>query len=240
MDRTIEIAAWIFSHSHGDHYGAFKSFTTKYADRVNIEYFIYNAPSSSVYSSFDTFLEKTVLSYIPKYYPDTKILKPHTGQILKFCNVEFEVLYTHENYAYGKISLLNDSSLVLRVNMNGKTILLTGDAETGGSGVLCKMYGSYLKSDVLQINHHGYSGGTVELYDYANPTYTLWPTSQAAFDLRTTGDKYQYVSQQAVTSNRHIFVKVGKDKCLVADGIVEILHFNKDGTISLTTYTHGR
>ncbi len=238
-ERKIEIAAWVFSHSHGDHYGAFQSFTSKYADRVKVEYFIYNAPSQSVYTSFDGFLEKTLPTYIPKSYPDAKIIKPHTGQILKFCNVEFEVLYAQESFAPGKIALLNDASLILRMNVNGQKVLFTGDAEASASNLLCEMYGSYLKSDILQINHHGYSGGTVELYNLVDPTYTVWPTSQAAFDLRTTGTKYQWISAAAVISNKHVYDKVGRSNCFVADGPVEIIHFPlNDKTLDIEYYHH--
>lgn len=237
-ERKIEIAAWIFSHSHGDHYGAFQSFSTKYANFVNIEYFIYNATSTDMYPSFDSFLAKTLPTYIPTYYPNAKIIKPHIGQILKFCNVEFEVLYAQEHFAPGKMSQQNDSSLMLRMHVNGQTVLFTGDAEVTASGHLCKMYGNYLKSDILQINHHGYSGGTVDLYDLVDPTYTMWPTSQEAFDLRTTGEKYQWIGN-AVVSNKHVYDKVGRANCFVADGPVEIIHFPlNDKLLDIEYYNH--
>jgi beta-lactamase superfamily II metal-dependent hydrolase len=237
-DGKIVIAAWIFSHSHGDHYGAFQSFTARYAKQAQVQYFIYNTYSSSMYPDFNTFLEQTLPTYIPQYYTGAKIIKPHTGQVLKFCNVEFEVMYTHEIFPANTMKWLNDASLVLRMNVNGQKVLFTGDCEAESSGLMVQMYGKELKSDILQINHHGYSGGTVELYNCVKPKYTMWTTSQQAFDRRVTGTKYDYVSDQAVASNKHAYDMVGKANCFVADGPVEIIHFPlQDKLLDIEYYT---
>ena len=91
------------------------------------------------------------------------------------------------------------------------------------------MYGDLLQSDVVQVNHHGYSGGTNELYDLCDPSYALWTTSQAAFDLRVSGEdnikknNYKWISAGSIISNRYVFLKVGVENCFVADGKIEVL-----------------
>lgn len=50
------------------------------------------------------------------------------------------------------------------------------------SEILCKRYGDYLKADIVQIAHHGYSGATVELYEYAAGKVALFPTAKEYFE----------------------------------------------------------
>jgi hypothetical protein len=102
------------------------------------------------------------------------------------------------------------------------------DCDCGASDLITDIYQSTLKSDFMQVNHHGYSGATVKLYDCVSPSYTLWTTSNAAFDLRTTGKKYQFIGN-AVESNKYIFDKLGREHCIVADGDVKHIIFNQNG-----------
>jgi hypothetical protein len=83
---------------------------------------------------------------------------------------------------------------------------------------------------MMQVNHHGYSGATIELYDAVLPAYTLWTTSQNAFDKRVTGEKHEFIGN-AVKSNEYIFKKLGREGCIVADGEIKRIIFKKDGYI---------
>lgn len=237
----IVIAAWFFTHSHNDHYGAFQTFAATYAKSVTVESFVYNTGDSTRYTkgAHDAFLEcRFVPEYRDEYFPDAAIIKPHTGQTLTFANTDFEILYTQENYAPSLIPYENDASMVFRIHLNGKTFLIMGDCEATASDLICNMYpAAALHSDVMQLNHHGYSGATTRLYDAVSPTYVLWTTSQVAFDKRVSGVKYQWIfSDAAVTVNRYIYQKAGADFCVVADGPIEIFTVT-DGTFRITTQT---
>ncbi|MBQ9086992.1 MAG: MBL fold metallo-hydrolase [Clostridia bacterium] len=235
-DGKIVIAAWIFTHSHADHYGGFKGFTPLYADKVQVEYFIANTGTDAMYGGdHDTYLEISMPEAVKQYYPGAKIMKPHTGQVLKFCNVEFQVLHTIEDYVPGLMYSENNASMVFRATINGQTILFMGDGERTLSNLMVKYYGSELKSDIIQVNHHGYSGGTEELYRLVNPTYSMWTTSQKAFEKRVSGVKYTWVGD-ALESNKYLYDKLGADHCFVADGKVEQITFNADKTISVAYY----
>lgn len=236
-DGKIVIAAWIFSHSHADHYGAFQSFSPLYGSKVTVEYFLANTGTEVIYGGdHDSYLEIDMPAAVEKYYKGAKIMKPHTGQILRFCNVEFEILHTIEDYVPGLMYSENNASMVFRATINGQKILFMGDGEQDLSKRVLKHYGSYLKSDVLQVNHHGYSGGRVDLFQAVDPTYSLWTTSQAAFTKRVSGVKYEWIGD-ALESNRYLYNKLGAEKCFVADGKVEQITFNQDKTIGINYYT---
>ena len=68
----------------------------------------------------------------------------------------------------------------------------------------------------MQVNHHGYSGGTVELYQKVAPSFSLWPTNKITFDLRVIGQKYPFIGN-ALESNKYLFDTLGRTHCLISD-----------------------
>ena len=53
-------------------------------------------------------------------------------------------------------------------------------------------YGDYLKSDVLQVTHHGLIGGDKELYELINPEICFWPINEERFLGLTPNQRYQW------------------------------------------------
>ena len=104
------------------------------------------------------------------YSPNTKIARLQTGQEFWLADVRIEVLYTLADLKQGTFTDYNDASSVMRLEINGKTVLMTGDAATATWNLLVKRCGSYLKSDYLQVPHHGAAGGgTIAAYDLIQP-----------------------------------------------------------------------
>ena len=49
------------------------------------------------------------------------------------------------------------------------------DASESCCGILVKKYGELLRSDAVQVAHHGYVGGTKEVYDAIAAPVVFWP-----------------------------------------------------------------
>ena len=235
-DEKIKIAAWIITHPHEDHYGAFVKFSMLYANNVSVEYFIYNHGDPSTYSKqypADQFLAEKMPKIIESCYKNSKVIKPHEGQILKFCNTEITVLHTHESCIPHFEPAPNDTSLVLRLTNSGKSVLFMADCDESVSNLLVNNYGDSLRSDVLQINHHGYSGMTKDLFDTIDPSYTIWTTSKKAFTLRTNGQKYEFIGN-AVEVNKYIYDKIKAARSIIADETIkQILFYDNSIKISI-------
>ena len=50
-----------------------------------------------------------------------------------------------------------------------------GDSAVDESKDMVNMWGDYLRSDIMQANHHGLNGATIELYERTDPTVVLVP-----------------------------------------------------------------
>ena len=78
---------------------------------------------------------------------------------------------------------MNETSIVFRATFNGKTVLFLGDGTTA-TEIMLKYYHNInasdptkyfnLKSDIVQISHHGVQAMGSEVYDIINPDVALW------------------------------------------------------------------
>ena len=193
-ERPIRVAAWIITHSHWDHYGAFREFIDKYgkSELFKMDYLIGNFPSrSSVFGIVNQDIlnmgSKEVMQRLHDgMREDFTFLKVHAGQKYYFANLEMEVLMTYDNISPARIYNQNDTSTVLRFSLQatneegvevGKpyVMLWLGDANNNESRFLCAMYGSYLESDSVSLAHHGNIGCENDLYNTVKAS-TLWWT----------------------------------------------------------------
>ncbi len=189
-DKKIVIAAWILTHEHWDHFMVFYNFCMKYGKTVQIEQFIANTPSKIVkYNSSNPgdYLESGQFTTAASAVGGIKLVKPHTGHIIKIRNASIEVLFTQEDLFPMKLYTFNNSTMVTRMSISGQTIMWLGDTETAASEIICDIYGDYLKSDMVQVSHHGYTGATIEFYRLISPLFAFWPTSANEFASQTSG-----------------------------------------------------
>jgi competence protein ComEC len=83
------------------------------------------------------------------------VLDARLGQEIKFGDkIDISVLYPFENLSGKNFKNTNDSSLVLKADIDGKKYLLTGDAEDNTEKDLINS-NLYLDADILKVGHHG-------------------------------------------------------------------------------------
>ena len=186
--ERIVIAAWFVSHPHYDHQDAVTYFIKKHATSVDVESVFYNYAPTEVYKNTTAESNSSGLETVTggldnlldvTFGRTTKIIKPHTGQMYNFGSVSAEILYTVEDVMPSKLDYVNSSSLIVRFKIAGQTVLALADATHTVSTILQNTYGSYLKSDIVQLAHHGTYPGHASLYSKINASVLLWPSNTA-------------------------------------------------------------
>ena len=183
--NTIVIAAWIFTHAHPDHSGTFTMFTSMFADKVDIELIVHNMPADTQFITSDNPIRyRTNLISASQAYTvrGAKMMKTHPGQVLYIRDAVVEVFYTHEMQPAGDIAYFNETSLIFTVNLAGQKTMILGDCAPITSPIVTAAYGTSLKSDIVQVAHHGYQGATPELYQMIDAEYALWPGGSKAYE----------------------------------------------------------
>ena len=191
--EPIEVAAWYLTHAHGDHYANFyKMIRLIDGDAAKksifkLDYMVLNIPGK------DSILDNTSTTWgfsknfanLQTFLGGIEIIKPYAGQKLHFANLTIEVLMTYGDHLPNKVVNSNDTNTVTRFHItsgeNSTSIMFLGDSWRFSSRLLCAMYGSYLKSDISQIAHHGNIGSEKELYDAIAPTGVLFNNTLPMF-----------------------------------------------------------
>jgi len=198
----IVIAAWIVTHSHSDHYSNFEQFGKKYGSQVECQYIIHNLPTELTLWGGANMDNK----YLDHNYKQKDVnfkgavsFTVHTGYAATIGGVDLEFMSTYEdlynNNALVKYSIdstnspncvdeLNDTCLTFRFSFNNgsgsSTVIFLGDNYFAHGERLASMWdAAYLKSDVVQMAHHGYANGTGNAHEkqlgetttYINNTY---------------------------------------------------------------------
>lgn len=184
--EKIVIAGWFFSHAHQDHIVKFMDFITAGYDNYEIECLYYNFPDLSIPGSEEwSMSDKQTMKEFNELIDNHKeipVVKLHTGQKFFIRNLKFEVLATHDDIYPGNLACFNDSSTILLMTVDGCKTIFLGDSNYTECNILISRYGDYLKSDIVQVAHHGYNKDNVEVYHYINAKVALYSTRQDRYE----------------------------------------------------------
>ena len=144
------IAAWFITHPHDDHFNMFARIMTQHADCVE--------------------LESVVYSWAGPDYASQGSDKTEFNQAIEALGSNVKIIH------------VNDTSIVMRMDFDEQTAegqrraIFFGDAMFRTAEHLCDSYASEtLQCDLMQVAHHGYSGGSDRLYRTVDPKVILWP-----------------------------------------------------------------
>lgn len=171
--------AWFFTHAHPDHTVLPVKFMEKYGDRIEVILFAHALiDETGDYAKTLVDVDKNGVNALRDTVrkSGSRELVFHTGQVIRLAGCEVHVLNTYEDTYPTPIGTLNSTSsifkLVFKNNDGQRSILIVGDStETNTSFVNAVYTKDTLKSDILQVAHHGVNAsvGTQHLREfYAN------------------------------------------------------------------------
>ena len=229
-DGKIVISAWMLTHEHSDHFNTFAKFCKTYGGggskvQVKAAYVNYSGPAnhSNAYNPSTLISGGSNYTDISAAVGGMDLITVRTGMEFYICNVKMEVLYTEEDVYPNVLNFFNDTSVVTRATISGQTFVFLGDVRYVGSAVLCDMYGKDLKADFVQVSHHGWDGGTVDLYANIDPVAAFWP-----------GNAGEFISQYSAGGTTQAVSRFLRDKSNCKD------FWNQSQTTTLTLpFKHG-
>ncbi|HBF15327.1 MAG TPA: hypothetical protein DDW30_06560 [Clostridiales bacterium] len=174
--QTPVIAGWYISHLHGDHYGAMLAFSEKYASEVPVRAFYYHFSQRSGDAQWLTDIKKSVDTAMGRWKDAVRYGNLHTGLGFTVAGIRVDVLYTQEDLLPTLTEDLNETGTVIRVTAGGQRILFLADmGKLVADRMLADLPAEELKSDIVQVAHHGYEGASLAFYQVVNPETVLWP-----------------------------------------------------------------
>ena len=184
------ISAWILTHAHSDHVSGFISELERNgcAD-FDIERVVYNFPPMSDLQNHDVpdyeYFVEEYNECIPRFLAvRDKIVGREVivnqGDSLTVDELRIDFLYTrHEGLVANP---MNDTSLVFKITSPNKTVLFLGDLGPEGGDHLLRESRHLLKSDIVQMAHHGHMCVGMEVYAEIMPSVCLWCAPDWLYD----------------------------------------------------------
>ena len=182
------VAAWFLSHIHMDHMNCFNVFMEKYGESIVLEKVMVNFPDLNDIEripEIDAYFEQFYKVHVPLAYENAEragaaVYNVHSGQRYFIGDAECEILSCLDDTLDTVPTTLNATSVIMRMKLAGQTILWSTDGAFGNAK-LAERYGDYLKSDILQVPHHGFRSGDADAemrtYDLIKPSVCLIPAS---------------------------------------------------------------
>ncbi len=190
----FEVEAWFLSHAHKDHMYELSKMLSEYsADsnyKINNIYLDFPTFGSDEYPADNADMEISqirenlnkygeVIGAGANYYDQINGAFINAdavskGLSLEIDGVRIDVLQTWDK-ADGT-SNLNDTSIVLHMTIGEQKVLFLNDLGAIGGRRLLATYGDALKSDIVQMAHHGQGGVNKDVYNAIDAQVHLWPT----------------------------------------------------------------
>ena len=183
--RGGHVDAWFLTHTHTDHVGALLNLLQTEAEGedtgIEIQHIYYNFADLDWYAIHEPGDYGTAAAIIGELekLPDRVCQIVERGQTITVDDVTVTVM--NERYEPGPEQIGerdgNDAGIAYRMVVHGVSILFLGDLQKIGGDLLLEQAGAEaLKSDVVQMAHHGQNGVSEAVYQAIDPEICLWPT----------------------------------------------------------------
>ena len=198
QDEYFEVEAWFLSHAHKDHMYELSKMLAEYSEasnyKINNIYFDFPEFGSETYPAQNADMDisrireninkygQVIGAQVPEgstYYDQINgaVINAEAvagGLSFEIDGVRIDVLQTWS--PEDGVSNLNDTSLVLRAVVGEQSVLFLNDLGSIGGRRLLNTYGDKLKSDIVQMAHHGQAGVNKDVYEAIDAQVHLWPT----------------------------------------------------------------
>lgn len=177
LQQGGKVDAWLITHPHEDHVGALCAILNDTGRKIKIDKIYCSLATPDWYRQVSTTgagIADQLLNAFTKLPVGTVTNNIGRGTEINIDDVNIRVLNNRGVYTYNGV---NNSSLVYKIRVSGQSILILGDlAYDGGKDLIKTCTAAELKSDIVQMAHHGQQGVDQDAYALIAPTICLWPS----------------------------------------------------------------
>lgn len=177
LQQGGKVDAWLITHPHEDHVGALCAILNDSSRKIKIDKIYCSLATPDWYrqvSPTGAGIADQLLSAFTKLPVGTVTNNIGRGTEINIDDVNIRVLNNRGVYTYNGV---NNSSMVYKIRVSDQSILILGDlAYDGGKDLIKTCTAAELKSDIVQMAHHGQQGVDQDAYALIAPTTCLWPS----------------------------------------------------------------
>ena len=172
-----KVDVWFITHPHSDHAGAFIkiikdtniSVGKVYYTMNDIEWYKQYAVERAIEAEeFENALQNERIK--------DKVEEVSINEVINIDFIKCEILGVKNPEITN--DAFNNSSMVIKMLLPKTSILFLGDTGVESGEKLISTQKEKLKSDIVQVAHHGQNGANEDLYKEIKPKICLWPTPE--------------------------------------------------------------
>lgn len=170
------VSAWFLSHLHSDHVNALCKIMTEKTAGISVDCIYFHFPPMEWFEKkCGAGEQKEARDFYDALSSFPKTETCQRGQTWTFGSVTVECLNDFDPAQTA--NPVNNASIVFRVTTPKTSLLFLGDLGVeGGDRIAQNIPREKLKTDYLQMAHHGQNGVNREFYALCAPICCLWPT----------------------------------------------------------------
>ncbi|MBQ4630588.1 MAG: MBL fold metallo-hydrolase [Clostridia bacterium] len=174
---------WFLSHLHDDHVGAFCEIMEKYGDEISVGNVCFKFPSKDLIAQYESGsnvgYDDKINNIVDKY--NINVVTPQQGDVYEYGEVSINVIYVPDFNIHA--NFLNNTSVIIRIDSANDRVMFLGDMGVeAGQDMLSIVPESELKSNYVQMAHHGQNGVDKPVYEAIAPEYCFWGTPTWLWD----------------------------------------------------------
>lgn len=188
------VNAWILTHPHQDHVGAFIHIYPDLNDlQIDRIYTIDMASPQICQERAPWDSIEAYLRFLSLNIPDLQYL--YTGDVLDLCGLKLSVFNSYDKHVEElSKDYLNDGSLMFKISGETQSMLFCADVGKSMSKYLYRTWGDQLQATYLQMGHHGYGGLKDSFYKKVHPEIAFFDAPDSMmFDTSGTYDNPEHV-----------------------------------------------
>lgn len=170
------VDTWIITHPHSDHMGALVEIIKR--KKIIINKLIHSSINEELVKIYEEESYINLLEYNNTINKSSILIVDAnlTDTFLLGAGVTMEILGNRNMDIFP--NHINNSSLVFKIKSKSKSVLFLGDLGPQGAIKILNNAASKekLKSQYIQMAHHGQNGVQRSFYEAVEPEYALWPT----------------------------------------------------------------
>lgn len=176
-ENNNKVDYWFLTHNHNDHAGAFVEIINN--RNVKVENIYASLNEKEWYETYESTREEFSNNLINTLNYDKLngiVNSPSLNEKIEIDGINIEFLGVKNPEITENPG--NEQSMVIKFDTGKTSLLILGDTGEKSSEKLLQNQKEKLRSDIVQMSHHGQAGATEELYKAINPKICLWPTPE--------------------------------------------------------------
>lgn len=170
-----KVDAWIISHPHKDHAGAFNAIYANPGDIVIGQIYDNGFDYDFIMAAGEPYDDITIMeTYYALTKDATNVTHLKRGDVLDICGLTFSIYNAYDDTVLSTVGdekdYQNNASLLFKVSSTDSSMLFCSDIKYDMNELLLENYGDQITCDYIQTGHHGNWSFSDEFYEKTGAT----------------------------------------------------------------------